>query len=535
MATETIEISKKKSVPKKKSIRENITGYLFLIPGFVPVALFIFIPLLFSFIVSIFINPRTPRILRDELVEYYSSVENFAKTNIGDFLYYLRLSEDTGQITDVFALILFMVFVAVAYISYNYLSKKELLFRKFRNSPIKSLAVSICFSIISPIIFNLFWVEILIRVFDLLYGSFGEILFLTNLPLKTYLDVVNSVRVDFFAILINTIVWTITCVFFHVLLGLLLALLMNRKFPARSFFRAIFILPWAIPQFVTALIWRNFIFNFQQGFLGRPFRYANESGNTLDPFIFNILDLFILLIEVTIWVSLIYIIFSFFKNKGLFKGAELFISFVITLPVIATILLLLPSSIYMLTNQVGLTSLFGFNIIHVPNFSSTFWITSDIFVFERKFASVLLSAIIINIWLGVPFMMVSFLAALQSIPQDLYEAAEIDGASKFAQFRTITFPLIKPTLFTVSLLGIVWTFNLFTVVYILSQNQNGLPPRNSWDIFVTYIYDFFNRQDQYAIAAALSFIVFIMLIAFSWAYRKVLSTDKIFEAEKPGA
>ena len=72
------------------------------------------------------------------------------------------------------------------------------------------------------------------------------------------------------------------------------------------------------------------------------------------------------------------------------------------------------------------------------------------------------SAILLNVWLGVPFMIVSFLAALQSFDKSFYEAAEINGMNKWEQFRKITYPLLKPTVYSLSTLGIVWTFNLFS-------------------------------------------------------------------------
>ena len=123
-------------------------------------------------------------------------------------------------------------------------------------------------------------------------------------------------------------------------------------------------------------------------------------------------------------------------------------------------------------------------------------------------------------------MMVSFLAAMQGIPQDLYEAAEIDGANAWTQFKSITFQLIKPTLFTVSLLGFVWTFNLFNVVYILAQGVN-IPSATDYQIFVTYIFNLFSGPGtrNYSQAAALSFIVFLLLTVFSRAYRKTFDTE----------
>ena len=77
-----------------------------------------------------------------------------------------------------------------------------------------------------------------------------------------------------------------------------------------------------------------------------------------------------------------------------------------------------------------------------------------------------------NTWLGFPFMMVVTLGALQSIPADLYEAAEVDGASRWQAFRHITIPLLRPALLPAVIMGSVWTFNMFNIVYLVS---GGVP------------------------------------------------------------
>ena len=79
--------------------------------------------------------------------------------------------------------------------------------------------------------------------------------------------------------------------------------------------------------------------------------------------------------------------------------------------------------------------------------------------------------IITNVWLGVPFMMVITLGGLQSISQDYYEAAEIDGASTAQQFRRITVPLLKPVLVPAVLLGIFLTFNNILVPFFINQQR----------------------------------------------------------------
>src|ERR1044072_5122153 len=78
-----------------------------------------------------------------------------------------------------------------------------------------------------------------------------------------------------------------------------------------------------------------------------------------------------------------------------------------------------------------------------------------------------------NTWLGFPFMMVVALGALQSIPTDLYEAAQVDGASRWTQFRRITLPLLRPALLPSIILGSVWTFNMFNIIYLVSGGEPG--------------------------------------------------------------
>jgi len=77
--------------------------------------------------------------------------------------------------------------------------------------------------------------------------------------------------------------------------------------------------------------------------------------------------------------------------------------------------------------------------------------------------------IMANTWKGFPFFTVMFLAALQSIPKDFYEAAMIDGASSWQSFRHITIPSMAPTILITTLLGTIWTFNSIDLIYILTS------------------------------------------------------------------
>ena len=116
-----------------------------------------------------------------------------------------------------------------------------------------------------------------------------------------------------------------------------------------------------------------------------------------------------------------------------------------------------------------------------------------------------------NAWLGFPFMMVISLGALQSIPGELYEAAEIDGASHWQQFRHITAPLLRPALFPAIILGTIWTFNAFNVIYLVS----GGGPEHKTDILITEAYYTFTVLRRTGLAAAYSVLIFAVLLGYT--------------------
>ena len=122
------------------------------------------------------------------------------------------------------------------------------------------------------------------------------------------------------------------------------------------------------------------------------------------------------------------------------------------------------------------------------------------------------ACIITNVWLGFPFMMVIALGGLQGIPQDLYEAARIDRATRWQQFWHITVPMLRPVLLPAITLGAVWTFNNLNVVWLVS---NGGEPADQTHILVSYVYKAVFNLYQYGYGAALSMVIFAMLLAFS--------------------
>jgi arabinogalactan oligomer/maltooligosaccharide transport system permease protein len=113
-----------------------------------------------------------------------------------------------------------------------------------------------------------------------------------------------------------------------------------------------------------------------------------------------------------------------------------------------------------------------------------------------------------NIWLGFPFMMVVTIAALTAVPKDVLEAAEVDGATRWQRFFLVTFPIIRPSMLPAAVLGAVWTFNMFNVVFLVS----GGDPDGTTDILVSEAYRWaFTRQAQYGYAAAYAVLIFMLL------------------------
>jgi multiple sugar transport system permease protein len=126
-----------------------------------------------------------------------------------------------------------------------------------------------------------------------------------------------------------------------------------------------------------------------------------------------------------------------------------------------------------------------------------------------KTGTALASLMIVNIWRGTPFYGIAFLAGLQTIPQDLYEAARVDGASRLQQFRTITIPMLRPVLLVVLLLSTILTFGDFTLPYVLI---NGAP-YNSTHVLSTWAFSIGVSGGYISIGAAISLVLFPLLTA----------------------
>jgi arabinogalactan oligomer / maltooligosaccharide transport system permease protein len=225
----------------------------------------------------------------------------------------------------------------------------------------------------------------------------------------------------------KTIIWTLANVVFHVGIGVFLAVLLHQHFiVGKPAWRVLLILPWALPQYITALTWRGM--------------FTAEYGA---------IDILI-------------------------------------------------------TKYMGLPAVE--------------WLTSPTEAF--------IAAILTNIWLGFPFMMVVALGALQSIPAELYEAADVDGASAWKKFWNVTAPLLRPVMVPAITLGIVWTFNNVNVVWLVS---NGGEPNDQTHILVSYVYKAAFSMYRFGWAAALSMVIFFILFAFTQVFlMKTKSTEPAY-------
>jgi arabinogalactan oligomer/maltooligosaccharide transport system permease protein len=232
----------------------------------------------------------------------------------------------------------------------------------------------------------------------------------------------------FYSVFFKTLIWTFVNVSFHVVIGVFLALILNKKsLKFKPIFRTLLILPWAIPQVITALTWRS-MFNFEYGAI------------------------------------------NIFIAKYL-------------------------------------------------NLSPVEWLLRPFEAFT--------ACIITNVWLGFPFMMVVALGGLQSIPQELYEAAEIDGASAWQKFKNITLPFLRPVMAPAITLGIIWTFNNLNIVWLVS---NGGEPGDQTHILVSYVYKAAFNLYRYGYASALSVVIFFILLAIGLYFqKKTRAVESVYE------
>ncbi len=257
-------------------------------------------------------------------------------------------------------------------------------------------------------------------IFRGLYLSFFE----TNLVnkfnfvgLKHYFGILTNSA--FYKSVFITLKFCFFVVIGHFIIGFLLAHILSKELKGILFFRAIFIMPWLIPESVIAMIFK---------------------------WLFN--------------------------------------------------------PLYGLVNNI----LLGLSIIDEP----ISWLGSS--------SSAFFVVVLVSIWKGFPMIMIMMLAGMQSVPQSLYDASSLDGASSWQQFRHITIPGIKPVLATALILDTVWWFKHFTTVWVLTQGgPGGATGLISIEIFKTS-FEYF----RFGKASAMAILVFFVCLVIGEIYERIL-------------
>ena len=132
--------------------------------------------------------------------------------------------------------------------------------------------------------------------------------------------------------------------------------------------------------------------------------------------------------------------------------------------------------------------------------------------------SAFISTIIADVWVGTPMVTIFFLAAMQGVPKDLYEAAYCDGASRWHRFFKITLPQITPVIITMALLSAIWTFNSFEIIWILTEGG----PRGATTTLIIDTYKMALGNYKFGKGAARAVVVMILLTVFAAFYMAIL-------------
>ena len=138
------------------------------------------------------------------------------------------------------------------------------------------------------------------------------------------------------------------------------------------------------------------------------------------------------------------------------------------------------------------------------------------------------AAIVTDVWVGTPMVSLFFLAAMQGVSRDLYEAAWVDGASRWYRFRRITIPQIMPVIVSMALLSAIWTFNSFDIIYILTQGG----PRGGTTTMIIDTYKTAIGNNKFGEGATRAVAIVVLLGLFSLAYLNILNRVNKFYGVK---
>lgn len=229
---------------------------------------------------------------------------------------------------------------------------------------------------------------------------------------------------------------------------------------------------------------------------------------------------FWLALENTFWWTFWSISFQFLLGLGLamllttqFYGKKLFQA-----------LVFLPWAVPTFLSALTWAWLFNPVIGPLPHWMASLGILSEPYNIMGDPNLAMWGPIVANIWFGVPFFAITLLAALQSIPSDMYEAAEIDGASAWQVFTKITLPFLAPMIAITVMLRTIWIANFADLIYVMT----GGGPANSTQIVSSYIFTTAFRKLDFgyasAIAVALLFILLTYAVFLLWLRKKLVKT-----------
>jgi len=270
--------------------------------------------------------------------------------------------------------------------------------------------------------------------------------------LRNYLELIRNPQVSgpFLRVFLWTFAFATLTVLLNFTLGLGTAIMLNDPYLRfRTLYRVIMVVPYALPAFVTILVWR--------GMLNQHFGVINK----------------------------------------MIIGATGAIDYVI--------------------NWIGV-NVFGHGATLFGNVGKIAWLTNG----EGIAIMPKISVLLLNLWLGYPYMMIISLGALQSIPASLYEAARVDGASWWQQFRKITLPLLLMPLAPLLVGAFAFNFNNFTLIWLLTEGRpaiaGAMTPAGQTDILISYTYRLAfegARGNQLGLAAAVATMIFIIIATIS--------------------
>jgi multiple sugar transport system permease protein len=168
---------------------------------------------------------------------------------------------------------------------------------------------------------------------------------------------------------------------------------------------------------------------------------------------------------------------------------------------------------FMFSSSVGLINfvLFSLGLIDKP----VEWLTDP---------NLAMPAIITaNVWIGIPFNMILLATGLNNLPHDVYESSSIDGASRWERFIYITLPLLRPVMMIVMILGFIYTFKVFDLIYVMT----GGGPVNATEVLSTLAYRYSFDQFQFSIGATVSNLLFFVLLIVSLIYLRMIRNDEV--------